>query len=154
MNRLQRPDTNKIPITKKNQRNIDTLQRLIAALEKKELSENFVEFVNTKVDEVNSFEGKDFDRRKLIRKNNNSIIQKAKSELGLFPKNHFMGLWMSLGMAAFGLPIGLLFSWAFDSMAYIGLGLPIGLSFGMAIGMGIDKTKEKEGKQFDFKLSY
>lgn len=53
---------------------------------------------------------------------------------------------MAIGMSVFGLPLGVAFSAALDSYAYIGIGLPIGLAIGMALGSRKDDEAASEGR--------
>ncbi|MBK8045016.1 MAG: hypothetical protein IPK21_21620 [Haliscomenobacter sp.] len=59
---------------------------------------------------------------------------------------------MSLGMAAFGLPIGVAFGMSLGNIGLLGSGLPIGLAIGVALGSGLDKKAFKEGKQLDLDI--
>ena len=56
---------------------------------------------------------------------------------------------MTLGMSAFGLPMGLALSTATDNFGLLGVGLPIGMVIGMAMGTGMDKKAKEEGRQLE-----
>lgn len=61
-----------------------------------------------------------------------------------YPKGHFVGQWIGIGMAIFsglGIPISI----ATGSYAFMGIGPAIGVSVGVAIGQSIENKKEKEG---------
>ncbi len=56
---------------------------------------------------------------------------------------------MSLGMAAFGLPLGVVFGSSTGNMGLLGIGLPIGMVIGMGVGSKMDKKAFEEGRQLD-----
>lgn len=70
----------------------------------------------------------------------------------IVPKNYYQSLWMLLGMAAFGLPIGAAFGASIGNMAFLSIGLPIGMVIGLAMGAGMDKKALKEGRQLDVEV--
>ena len=74
------------------------------------------------------------------------LLQYLKKEHGLVSPNHYRNLWMVLGMSVFGIPIGLIFSFAINNMAFIGTGLAIGMPIGMVIGMAKDKKALEDGR--------
>lgn len=39
------------------------------------------------------------------------------------PKNHYRNIWMAIGTAAFGIPIGLLYGVALDNYGFMGIGI-------------------------------
>lgn len=84
---------------------------------------------------------------KALHKSNNTIVRLLEKHLKLVPKNYYQVLWMSVGMAAFGIPLGVAFSAALNNYAFIGLGLPIGLGIGLALGVTMDKKAKAEGRQ-------
>ncbi|MBT8222071.1 MAG: hypothetical protein KJN96_02760 [Eudoraea sp.] len=59
---------------------------------------------------------------------------------------------MALGMAVFGVPMGVAFGAALDNMAFLGIGIPIGMAIGIAIGTAMDEQAKKEGRQLDIDL--
>jgi len=61
---------------------------------------------------------------------------------------------MALGMAAFGMPIGIVFGSIIGNMAFIGLGLPLGMVMGLALGTNKDKTAFEEGRQLNVEIKY
>jgi hypothetical protein len=72
----------------------------------------------------------------------------------LVPKDYYRSLWMTLGMSAFGIPMGVVFGISMGSMAYLGIGLPIGLVIGIAVGTAMDKKALEEGRQLDVEIKY
>jgi hypothetical protein len=59
---------------------------------------------------------------------------------------------MILGIAVFGIPIGVIFGASLDNMAYLAIGLPIGLVIGIGVGAVMDQKALKEGRQLDIEI--
>lgn len=62
-----------------------------------------------------------------------------------YPEGHFIGLWMSIGIAIFT-GVGIPLSFALDMPALIGLGPALGVGVGLAIGSSVESNAKKEGK--------
>ena len=77
------------------------------------------------------------------------LTDTARNQFQLTTPNYYQSYWMSIGMAAFGVPFGLMFSMALDNFAFFAIGLPFGLSIGLAIGAGKDKKAKDEGTQLN-----
>ena len=75
-------------------------------------------------------------------------------ELKLVTKNHYRNTWLALGMAAFGIPLGVAFGTSLGNIAFIGIGLPNGLAVGIAVGTGMDKKVFEEGKLMDLEIKH
>ena len=79
---------------------------------------------------------------KSIRKEFSALLSSYKAMLlkkyKMVSKGYYLTIWMPLGIAI-GMPWGLLFK-------NIALGLPLGIGVGMAIGGGLDKKAENEGR--------
>lgn len=61
-----------------------------------------------------------------------------------YPKGHFVGKWIGIGIAMFtglGIPLSI----ALDNTTLIGIGPAIGVAFGAGIGASIEAKKKKEG---------
>lgn len=80
-----------------------------------------------------------------------SAVQK---QFGYVPEKYHQNQWMAIGMAAFGMPFGILFGFALDNMAFLGIGLPIGMPIGMAIGMQKDKQAKEQGLQLQISCDF
>lgn len=137
---------------KKWQKHYHTLQKLIEELNKKTIPEETTGFINKKIDEINDFSGSEKALSKELMKVQSSILKKIQKELKLVPKNHYRNIWIAIGMAVFGLPIGVGFGSALDNMAYIGIGLPIGIAIGISVGMGLDKKALEKGNQLNIEI--
>lgn len=130
------------------------LERLLAALQLRELPASVIQAVNEAISSVNSFSGSEKELSKQIAKAQNGILRLIGKELKVVPKNYYRNLWMALGMSAFGLPIGLVFGLMIGNIAFLGIGLPIGLVIGLALGTALDKKAFESGKQLDLELNY
>ncbi len=128
--------------------------KLLIELRKKNLPDRIVVFINKDVEELNSITGPGDELRKIARKKQTRIIKSLEKELKLVPKNYYRNLWLAVGMAVFGIPIGAAFGAGLGNMAFLGIGLPIGLVIGMAVGTGMDKKAFKEGRQIDLEIKY
>ncbi|MCB0638448.1 MAG: hypothetical protein KDC54_17580 [Lewinella sp.] len=123
------------------------MARLLTALREHELSVETEEFINGHIASVNAFSSSDKDLRNVLAKAHQSILQRLEKAHHLVPPGRYTGMWMALGMAAFGVPLGVSFGLALDNMALLSIGLPIGLAIGLAIGAGLDEKAKKEGRQ-------
>lgn len=122
-------------------------ERLLAALGERELPDEVVQAINERIASINAFEGSQRAFERHIRKQRTGTLQLLEKKVGLVQPNHYMGLWMALGLGIFGTPLGIAMGASLGNYGLIGLGLPIGLMVGMLIGMSKDKQAQKEGKQ-------
>lgn len=132
----------------------DSLDNLIIEMEKKEIPDEIINSINIYLKEVNSFSGEIKPLIRFIKKNQYKILKLIEKELQLVVKKHYLTMWMALGMAIFGIPMGVAFGASLGNMAFLGIGLPIGMSIGIAIGTTKDKKAEEEGKQLDIEMSF
>lgn len=122
-------------------------ETLLGELRKKELPQNINESINQNISEINLSGNTDKKLRILIDKKYTEILELVKKDLNLKPKNHYTFLWMALGTAIFGLPIGVIYGKIVGNMGLLSLGIPVGLGIGIIVGMSLDKKVEKEGRQ-------
>lgn len=132
---------------KKLEKAYTQLAELLAELKKRELPTEIVSSINEAIDALNSTDEVGQTLAKSLRKTRRSLLKQLEKELKLVPKNHFLALWMALGMSAFGIPLGVAFGISLQNMGFLGLGIPLGLGVGLAIGAGLDKKAEQEGRQ-------
>ncbi len=130
-----------------------TFKKLISLLEKKELSPEVIEKINLSLDEINQHPNKDRSLSKVIGKNQRNILKVLEKEFKIVPKNYYRNMWMALGMAAFGIPMGAAFGAAMGNMAFLGIGIPIGMGVGLALGASMDQKAADEGRQLDVEIS-
>ncbi len=133
---------------------LNQFEDLINELKKKKLPENLVLLINFKIEEINSIDDSKKRLKNKIKKNQSKIIQQVEKESKIVPKNHYRNTWLAIGMAAFGIPMGIAFGTSMGNMAFIGIGLPIGMAIGIAIGTNKDKKALEEGRQLNFEVKY
>ena len=83
--------------------------KLLTELKKKELTEEIIKSINNGIDQINSVSESEKQLRKQIRKTQSSILKLIEKELKLVTKNHYRNTWLAVGMAAFGIPLGVAF---------------------------------------------
>lgn len=125
------------------------IQNLISALNQREVPVEIENRLQATIEALNAFEGRPKARRKHLQKGYNQMVKLLQKELGWVPKGYYRTLWMSLGMAVFGIPIGLAFSAVTDNYGLLGIGIPLGVAIGLAVGSGLDDKAVKEGKQLE-----
>ena len=129
---------------------LKNLRLLLEALRGTRITEQDEEVINTAIHSLNHYHGDDKGLVDQVRLTYKRIYSYVIRELKLVPKKYYQNLWMGLGMAVFGIPIGVAMSSALGNFAFIGVGPAIGLSIGLAIGMEKDKRAAEEGRQIDY----
>ena len=130
----------------------DQLQQLLNELEKKKVSAETANTINSETEAINSTSLHDKDLYKMLKQKQNGIIKFLEKEHKIVPKNYYRNLWMAVGMGAFGLPIGVAFGLLIHNIALLSIGLPIGLGVGVLVGSSLDKKAEAEGRQLDVEI--
>ena len=141
-------ELNKRPSIAQNKKLISAytqFDKLLAELKRKELPDEIVISINNGIDQINSVSESEKELRKQIRKTQSSILKLIEKELKMVTKNHYRNIWLAIGMAVFGIPLGVAFGTILGNMGLLGIGLPIG----MAVGSGMDKKAFKDGRQID-----
>lgn len=129
-------------------------EKLLTQLRKRKLPDEVVQAINTNIDLIDPDPGTEEDLRKQLRKMQSDILRLIEKELKLVPKNHYRNVWLALGIAAFGVPLGVVFGASLGNMGYLAIGIPFGLSIGLAIGTGLDKKAADEGRQLDVEINF
>jgi hypothetical protein len=129
------------------------LESLLDELRSRSLNEEVVTDINKKIDEMNSFRGNEKEYTKQLKKTQQSILYILHQKIQIVPQNYYRNMWMGLGMAVFGIPMGTALGLIMENMAFIGAGIAIGVPLGLAIGTSLDKKAEKEGRQLSFELN-
>jgi len=148
-------ELNQISGIEKNVKLLETylqFEKLLTELRKRVLPVGIVVSINRDIEDLNTISGSENELRKLIRKKQTRIINLLEKELKLVPKNYYRKLWLVIGMAGFGIPIGVAFGSIQGHAANYGVGFPIGLAIGIAVGTGMDKKAFKEGRQLDLEI--
>ena len=143
------------PSVQKDEKLVNTyaqFNNLLVALRKEKLPNEIVIFINSKIDDINAISNSEKELKKQLRKTQSLIINKVEKELKLVPKKHYRNTWLAVGMAAFGIPLGVAFGATLGNMAFLGIGLPIGMVIGMAVGTNMDKKVFEEGRQLDLEI--
>jgi hypothetical protein len=127
-------------------------ERLLSELRKRELPDEIVSVINSDLDEINSIADSEKTFRKKVREKQSLIIRTLEKKQKIVPRNYYRNIWLAIGMAVFGIPLGVVFGISLDNMAFIGIGLPIGLAIGIGIGAEMDKKAFREGRQLDIEI--
>jgi hypothetical protein len=133
-------------------KNYIQFDKLIKIISNRKLPIEIANTINKDIQEINTTTGSEKKVRNLIRKKQARIVQSLEKELKLVPKNHYRNMWIAVGMAAFGIPLGVAFGASLGNMGYLGIGLPIGMVIGMAVGIKMDEKAVKEDRQLDIEL--
>ena len=129
-------------LKKKEQKALEQFNELISALNDKELDEEMIEHIKGNMSNIRS--ELTFNT---IKKEESKILDYVKQEKGYVAQNHYMTLWIALGMSAIGVPIGVAIGLALDQLGFMGIGIGGGLAIGVAIGSAKDKKAKEQGKQ-------
>lgn len=121
----------------------------INALNEKELPDEFVERYNEQIQLINWQCFDNNSTRKQIKRTHNYILSHVMKEAHLYPKNYFLAICLSIGLAM-GAGLSGVLQNIFDLSLFAGSGIPFGMVAGLLIGYSIDKKKAKEGKQFNY----
>ena len=124
-----------------------TIGELLADASAHELSDEVVTLINAQVTAANAATGEVKEVRATLLKAKRGITNILIKKLKLVPKGHYRNIYMPLGMAGIGIPMGVAFGAAMDNMGLLGLGLPIGMMMGIVIGTLMDKKAADEGRQ-------
>jgi hypothetical protein len=128
---------------------VEKFMELWEELNEMELPKEVSSFINREVDHINNLEEKG-DVFKALGRSQSAILKRIKDEMGLVPANYHRNMWLGLGMAIFGVPMGVALGLSLQNMAFIGIGIPIGLAIGIGIGISADSRAKQEGKQLRF----
>lgn len=146
---IKRPSINQ---NKKLIRDYAQFDKLLTELKKKALPEEIVKYINTGIDQINSFSEPEKELKKKIKKTQADILKLIEKELKLVTINHYRNIWLALGMVVFGLPLGVAFGTSMGNMGLLGIGLPIGMAIGIAVGSSMDKKAVESGRQLDLEI--
>ncbi len=130
------------------------LGQLLHALEQRDLPTGVAAQIDSDIEQLNAMEDSRRDFAGTVKKTENKIIKLLEKELKIVPKNHYRKLWFTLGMSAFGLPLGVAIGLSLGNIGLLGIGLPIGMGIGFAVGSSMDQKALKEGRQLDFEVKY
>ncbi|MGB5402964.1 MAG: DMT family transporter [Robiginitalea sp.] len=146
-----RPD---IDQHKKLYASYNQFDKLLMELRRKELTNETVNSINDRIARVNSVTGSEKELRKQIKNTQSHIVKLIEKEHRLVMKNHYRNTWLAVGMAVFGIPLGVAFGASLGNMAFLGIGLPIGMAIGSTVGTAMDKKAFEEGRQIDLEIKH
>lgn len=130
----------------------DQLVTLLQVLNNRELEPELTEAINMHVNRVNAISASGKALKKQINTSLKSILDLIEKQHQLVTINHYRNQWMALGMAVFGLPLGIALGASLDNMGLLGIGLPIGIVIGLAVGKEKDKKALEEGRQLNLEI--
>lgn len=139
-----------LPQNIQEEQSVLELSSLLEHLEKRDLPEASVHFINGKIDELNASSKASEEYSRKIKDVKNDILKHLQKEHNLVPENYYSTLWMTLGIIAFGLPFGVVIYAMTDNPAFIAVGLPLGIAFGFAYGALLDQKAKKEQRVLKF----
>ncbi len=128
---------------------IQKLELLLAELQQRKLPDHVIALINPHTEKLNQISATQKRLVNSFRTVRVQIIRILEKELKLVPKNYYRTLWLSVGMAAFGLPLGAAFGLIMGNIGLLGIGLPIGMVIGMLVGSQMDKKAAQEGRQLE-----
>lgn len=126
-------------------------QLLLEAIGKRQIPKIQLSKINEIISGLNDFSGSDPNFLKAIKSGQAAILKLLEKELKVTPPGHYQTLYMAIGMAAFGIPMGVVFGSIMGNMGLLSLGIPIGMSIGLAVGTSMDSKAKNEGRQLDWK---
>ncbi|WP_243739346.1 hypothetical protein [Flavicella sediminum] len=130
------------------------LENLLLALREKEIPENVMSAISASIYSLNLIPDEDLELKKQTKRCLSYIIVLLEKDLKIVAINHYRNNWMvigmGLGMAIFGIPLGIFT----ENMGLIGLGIPLGMGIGIAIGANMDKKALESGRQLDLEIKY
>lgn len=136
----------KIIVPEKDLGPVKDFQNLVAEINTKELSPEVVHKIEQEIALLNSWDGSARSYLKEVEKTKHKTLKILHRDLGLVHKNYYSGLWLSLGMACFGLPLGIIIFFVSDNAAFLGVGLPLGMVLGIGIGTYLDRRAREDNK--------
>ncbi|WP_196888558.1 hypothetical protein [Aureivirga sp. CE67] len=129
----------------------EQLNSIFKLLEERNLPQETVDFINKEVEKINNTEDDMYKFRKQMLSSQLVILNTIQKKFKLVTKNYYKNLWMVLGLSAFGIPLGLVFSYSLDNLAFIGIGMPIGMVLGIVVGTMMDKKAIEQNRVLDVK---
>jgi hypothetical protein len=130
------------------------LGELLNVLEKRELPNEIIDFINQHIELLNSVSDAEKNLAKTIKEKEKEILTHIEQKTNIVPKNHYRKRWLSIGIGAFGLPIGVVLGYGSGNMGLIGAGIPIGMGIGIVVGSSMDKKAFIDGRQLDFEVKH
>lgn len=128
------------------------LQALLSELDKRGLPEELALAIDQEIMTLNAAAANGKAYKKSLTKTHDLVLKMIREKLEWVPKNYHRNTWMALGLAIFGIPLGMSFALSLGSMGLLGIGFPMGIAIGIAIGTGLDQKAAAQGKQLDTEM--
>lgn len=128
------------------------LGHLLAILRERELSETLITAINLEIAELNALPDENPELNRLVKKKQNAIVTLIEKQANLVTLGQNQAKWTALGLATFGIPMGLVMGSILKNMSFLALGLPFGLVLGSIIGKKLDQKALEEDRQLPIKL--
>ena len=125
------------------------LHHLLSVAETKSHSDTLIDKINLKIQMLNSSNKMNTALYRLVNLTENEIINLLEQDLKIVPKGHYTKKWQALGIATFGIPIGVAIGLLSKNMGFLGIGLPLGVGIGALIGKRKDAEAAAQGRQYD-----
>jgi hypothetical protein len=138
----------------KTSKYLSQLATLLGDVQKRDLPESLVSVINEEVNALNTTKKTDYALHKFVKAKYLHLIKLVEKEVKLVPTNYYRNLWFSVGMAAFGFPLGIAIALSLGDVSLLSLGIPLGMAIGVGVGKKMDKKAKIEGRQFDFEMVY
>ena len=126
--------------------------KLLDELELRQLPDETISLLNQEIEQLNALDLVDSYFLKSLRRSESKIIKFIEKKHKIATKNYYRRQWVSLGIAGFGIPLGVAVGLSLGNMGMIGLGFPIGMAIGIGVGSNLDKKAFEEGRQLDFEI--
>lgn len=130
------------------------LDQLISLLRKQELDNEYVDWLNDCIQEINATSDDIKELKQVVYEKQNEILRLLEDELNLVPRKHYQNRWMLIGMVFIGIPTGILVGYTLKNIDLSIIGIPLGYAIGMLIGIKKDKKAQAAGKQLDIFIKY
>jgi len=143
-----------ISSTSKLSKKADVFERLLEEMKSRNLPNSIIESTNQEILLIGAASSNEKTFAKQLKKSQTLILKLLEKELKIVPKNYYRTIYMSLGMAAFGIPLGVAFGLTLGNLGLLGIGLPIGLAMGIAIGTAKDNKAKASGNQLEVEIIY
>lgn len=137
----------------KHARSWGKLELLLQELEAHELNPAIDSRIEDLINQLNATFESDKEQIAAARTGLQGLLKQIEKDLKLVVKNHYRTQWLALGIAVFGIPIGVALSISLGgNMSFVGIGIPIGIAVGVGIGASLDNQAKKENRQLNMEL--
>lgn len=140
--------------TSKLDKKADVFEKLLMEMKSRNLPDSIIESTNQEILLIEAAPSEEKTFEKQLKKSQTLILKQLEKEFNIVPKNYYRTTFMSLGMAAFGIPIGVAFGLSLGNLGLLGIGLPIGLAIGVGIGTAKDNKAKASGNQLEVEIIY